>query len=63
MKLIGKDKSFNHPVFLLIFAQICTKQESTPPESGGETFIAHFQTVSPPNLGGVPKSMRFNLMV
>jgi hypothetical protein len=30
---------------------------ATPPESGGETFAVHIQRVSPPNLGGVPKSM------
>jgi hypothetical protein len=32
----------NHPVFLLLFTQIYPQQESTPPESGGETFTAHF---------------------
>jgi hypothetical protein len=55
--LSESDKLCNHPVFLLIFTQIYSKQESTPPEPGGETFVAHYQEVSPPYLGGVPKSM------
>jgi hypothetical protein len=41
------DRIYNHPVFLLIFPQIFTKQESTPPapihRGGGETFAALFQ--------------------
>jgi hypothetical protein len=37
---------------------------ATPPKTGGETFVYHFQDISPPNLGEfiprcreVPKSM------
>jgi hypothetical protein len=46
------------PSFLFKYKlSTCSVRKDTPPEPGGETFVAHFQIVSPPILGGVPKSM------